>query len=81
MVNIQSAESKPEFRLLKLVMARHYSEATIDTAMGLLALTEKRTALAEELLEYLADEAHTEREFARLLSDKIKAMEAQTNSR
>ena len=65
----------PGLRLLRVMMDRHYSSATIDTAAALYGLTEKRTALAEELLEYLADETHTEREFARLLSDKSKAMD------
>ena len=75
MVNMESAKSKPGFRLLKLMMQRRYSEATIDTAMGVFVMSEKRAALAEELLEYLADETHTEREFARMLSDKIKETE------
>ena len=64
----------PGLKLLRLMMDRHYSSATIDTAASLYALTEKRTALAQELLEYLADDTHMERDFARLLSDKSKEM-------
>lgn len=67
--------SAPGLKLLRLMLDRKYSKPTIDTVAGLCLLSENKTALAEELLEYLADETHTEREFARMLSDKIKETE------
>lgn len=63
---------EPGLRLLRLMMQRRYSEATIDTAAGLCLLAEDKKPLIAEMLEYLSDETHTEREFARMLSDKIK---------